>query len=53
MAVKLKVNANRYPNRITRITYFVSRLASKALDQVKFGITETRDFTFQDVNELV
>lgn len=53
MAVKLKVNADRYPNRITRIAYFVSRLASKALDQVKFGITETGDFTFQDVNELV
>lgn len=50
--VKLNINADRYPNRLSRIAYFVSRLASGALKQVKFGITATGDFTFGDVNEL-
>lgn len=53
MNVKLNINADRYPTRLSRIAYFVSRLASGALRQVKFGITEAGDFTFQDVNELV
>ena len=53
MNVKMNVNADRYPNRLSRIAYFISRLASGALRQVKFGITETGDFTFRDCNELV
>lgn len=52
MNIKLNVNSDRYPTRLSRIAYFISRLASGALRQIKFGITETGDFTFQDVNEL-
>ena len=53
MTIKLNVNADRYPNRVSRLAYFISRLAGGALKQVKFGITERGDFTFKDVDEVV
>jgi hypothetical protein len=53
MKIKLHVNADRYPNPTSRLGYFISRLKSKALQQVKYGINPQGHFVFKDVDEII
>lgn len=53
MMIKLRVNADWYPDEFHRMSYFLSRLRGKAKGQVKGGQTITGDITFKNVQEIV
>jgi len=53
MMIKLRVNADWYPDEFHRMSYFLSRLRGKALGQVKSGQTISGDITFKNVQEIV
>lgn len=54
--IQLKLNANSdwFPTPLSRVAYFIGRLAGPALDQVTFGIDNTTGhISFLDMNEVV
>jgi hypothetical protein len=53
MQIKLYTNADWYPTDQAKLAYFTSRLRNRAINQVAFGVTDIRDFTFKDIPEII
>jgi hypothetical protein len=52
MSIKLAANTDWYLLLYNRLAYYISRLAKKTLQQVKFSILNSGFFLFIDINEL-
>jgi hypothetical protein len=52
ISIKLAANTNWYLLPYNRFAYYISRLAKRALQQVKFDIFNSGFFSFININEL-
>jgi hypothetical protein len=52
MSIKLAANTNWYPLLHNRLAYYISCLAKKTFQQIKFSIFNLGFFSFIDINEL-
>jgi hypothetical protein len=53
MQIKLYTNADWYPTDQAKLAYFTSRLRGRTIDQVAFGVTDIKSFTFKDIPEII
>jgi hypothetical protein len=51
--IKLYTNADWYPTDQAKLAYFISCLRGRAIDQVAFGVTDIRSFTFKNIPEVI
>jgi hypothetical protein len=53
MQIKLYTNADWYPTDQAKLAYFTSRLKNRVIDQIAFGVTDIKGFTFKDIPEVI
>jgi hypothetical protein len=51
--IKLYTNTDWYLTDQAKLVYFTSCLRDRAIDQIVFGVTDIRGFTFKNIPEII